>query len=164
MARGKDGYEVLSKKEGAEEVVDEENGVLISMILRQYFLSLKVLGKWSRGGFYHNFFGELKQDMKAKGSLVQSEAAHKHEELDDDDQASGSENENDEFENIVHEPEMTKEEKIHNLVKKAGSKWARLAGVKTGDSYEEQDVNWTSSISPKVEGRIVNVKKEQLGS
>ncbi|KAF8253844.1 Metallo-dependent phosphatase [Wilcoxina mikolae CBS 423.85] len=160
MARGKDGYEVLTKEEGAEEIVDEENGVLISMILRQYFLSLKVLGKWSRGGFYHNFFGGLKQDMKAKGSLVQSEAAHKHEELDDDDQASGSESENDEFENTVHEPEATKEEKIHNLIQKTGSKWAKLAGVKTGDSYEEKNVVWTSSISPKVEGRIVEVKKE----
>ncbi|KAI2795309.1 hypothetical protein POX_a01915 [Penicillium oxalicum] len=31
-----------------EEIVSEENGVLISTILRQYFLSLKVLGKWRR--------------------------------------------------------------------------------------------------------------------
>ena len=45
VARGKDGYEsLLIKSEGGEagEVVEEENGVLISTILRQYFMSLKV--------------------------------------------------------------------------------------------------------------------------
>lgn len=51
MARGKDGYtSLLPTSEGgeAEELVSEEAGVLISTILRQYFLSLKVLGKWHR--------------------------------------------------------------------------------------------------------------------
>lgn len=53
MARGKDGYtSLLAKSEGgpAEEVVSEENGVLISTIIRQYFLSLKVLRKWKQFG------------------------------------------------------------------------------------------------------------------
>lgn len=53
MARGKDGFgSLLAKSEGgeAEEIVSEENGVLISTILRQYFLSLKVFGKWRRWG------------------------------------------------------------------------------------------------------------------
>ncbi|KAJ5374449.1 5'-Nucleotidase/apyrase [Penicillium concentricum] len=51
MARGKDGFSsLLIQAEGGdvEELVSEENGVLISTILRQYFLSLKVLGKWNR--------------------------------------------------------------------------------------------------------------------
>ena len=51
MGRGKDGYDsLLVKSEGGqcEELVSEENGILISMILRQYFMSLKVLGKWAR--------------------------------------------------------------------------------------------------------------------
>ena len=51
MGRGKDGYDsLLVKSEGGqcEEIVSEENGILISMILRQYFMSLKVLGKWTR--------------------------------------------------------------------------------------------------------------------
>jgi hypothetical protein len=51
MARGKDGYtSLLVQSEGGEieEVVSEENGLLISAILRQYFLSLKVMGKWKR--------------------------------------------------------------------------------------------------------------------
>ena len=49
MAHGKDGFDsILLKSEGgeAEEVVSEENGLLISTLLRQYFLSLKILGKW----------------------------------------------------------------------------------------------------------------------
>jgi 5'-nucleotidase len=53
MGRGKDGYDsLLVKSEGGinEEIVDEENGLLISQIMRQYFMSLKVLGKWRRWG------------------------------------------------------------------------------------------------------------------
>lgn len=51
MARGKDGFSSLLVKSAGgevEELVSEENGVLISTILRQYFLSLKVLGRWNR--------------------------------------------------------------------------------------------------------------------
>lgn len=51
MARGKDGFDsLLAKSEGgeAEEVVSEENGVLISTVLRQYFMSLKVVGTWGK--------------------------------------------------------------------------------------------------------------------
>ncbi|KAH6612832.1 Metallo-dependent phosphatase-like protein [Chaetomium sp. MPI-SDFR-AT-0129] len=50
MGRGKDGYRsLLVQPEGGEceEVVSEENGMLISAILRQYFMSLTVLAKWS---------------------------------------------------------------------------------------------------------------------
>ncbi len=51
MSRGKDGYSslrVASDGGVAEEIVTEENGILLSMILRQYFMSLKILGKWAR--------------------------------------------------------------------------------------------------------------------
>lgn len=49
MARGKDGfdsllYEALGGE--AEEIVSDENGILISMLLRQYFMSLRTLGLW----------------------------------------------------------------------------------------------------------------------
>ncbi|KAI0192504.1 Metallo-dependent phosphatase-like protein [Astrocystis sublimbata] len=53
MARGKDGYDsLLVEPEGgtAEEIVSEENGILISMMLRQYFMSLKVVGQWKHWG------------------------------------------------------------------------------------------------------------------
>lgn len=51
MARGKDGYSsLISKSEGgiAEDVVTEEEGIILSTILRQYFLSSKVIGTWDR--------------------------------------------------------------------------------------------------------------------
>ncbi|EGO58562.1 hypothetical protein NEUTE1DRAFT_128227 [Neurospora tetrasperma FGSC 2508] len=53
MARGKDGYtSLLVQPEGGEceEVVSEENGILISMMLRQYFMALKALDKWAFWG------------------------------------------------------------------------------------------------------------------
>lgn len=46
----KDGYQSLRTKAAggdAEEMVSEENGILISMMLRQYFMSLKVLDRWT---------------------------------------------------------------------------------------------------------------------
>lgn len=53
MGRGKDGYRsLLVQPEGGEceEVVSEENGMLISAMLRQYFMSLTVLAKWKNWG------------------------------------------------------------------------------------------------------------------
>jgi hypothetical protein len=53
MGRGKDGYRsLLVQPEGGEceEVVSEENGMLISAMLRQYFMSLTVLAKWKGWG------------------------------------------------------------------------------------------------------------------
>ncbi|KAJ5043243.1 hypothetical protein NUH16_000023 [Penicillium rubens] len=89
MARGKDGFaSLLIQAEGGdvEELVSEENGVLISTILRQYFLSLKVLGKWNRwsaslgrhwGIVHRNLHGEgwlkpasLKNDEKNASDRV----------------------------------------------------------------------------------------------
>ncbi|GAO16393.1 hypothetical protein UVI_02049540 [Ustilaginoidea virens] len=56
MGRGKekemaDGYtSLLVESEGgaAEEIVDEENGILISAMLRQYFMALRTVGQWKR--------------------------------------------------------------------------------------------------------------------
>ncbi|KAK4188899.1 putative 5'-nucleotidase precursor [Podospora australis] len=53
MARGKDGYtSLLVTPEGGEceEVVSEENGILISAMLRQYFMALTVMNQWTRWG------------------------------------------------------------------------------------------------------------------
>ncbi|POS72322.1 flagellar associated protein [Diaporthe helianthi] len=53
MGRGKDGYKsLLIEEEGGQavELVSEENGILISMMLRQYFMSLKVLDQWADFG------------------------------------------------------------------------------------------------------------------
>jgi hypothetical protein len=98
--------------------------------------------------------------MKAKGDITQSEEAARHEELDDDDQDSGSEDENDGVENAENGEDRTREEKTHALIKKFGTRWAHLAGVRQKDADEVQNVDWTSAISPSIEGRILEVKKE----
>ncbi|KAL2264209.1 hypothetical protein VTK26DRAFT_485 [Humicola hyalothermophila] len=49
MVRGKDGYRSLLVRSAGgecEEIVSEENGMLISAMLRQYFLSRTVLHRW----------------------------------------------------------------------------------------------------------------------
>lgn len=159
MAKGKDGYEALTGEHGgAEDVVDEENGVLISMILRQYFLSLKVMGKWRRGGAFKEFFGGLRTSMVDKGELVQKDEADKNE--IDDDNDSGSDDDDEEMEsNTIHQTTMNAEDKIHDLITKTGSKWARLAGVKKFQGSEELVVDWTRSVAPRLEGRVKDIKK-----
>ena len=73
MGRGKDGYNsLLVRSEGgeAEEVVSEENGILISMVLRQYFMSLKVLGKWARWSpNLHRHWGGVHDRLHAGGKV-----------------------------------------------------------------------------------------------
>jgi len=53
MGRGKDGYtSLLVKSEGGEceEIVSEENGILVSLMMRQYFMSLRAVGQWANWG------------------------------------------------------------------------------------------------------------------
>lgn len=73
MARGKDGFSsLLVQSEGGnvEELVSEENGVLISTILRQYFQSLKVLGKWRYWSpSLHRHWGNVHRNLHGKGYL-----------------------------------------------------------------------------------------------
>lgn len=80
MSRGKDGYDsLLVRSEGgdAEEIVSEENGILISMVLRQYFMSLKVLGKWARWSpSLHRHWGGVHDRLHA-GGKVHEPSSHK---------------------------------------------------------------------------------------
>ena len=73
MGRGKDGYDsllVCSEGGEAEEIVSEENGILISMVLRQYFMSLKVLGKWARWSpSLHRHWGGVHDRLHAGGKV-----------------------------------------------------------------------------------------------
>src|SRR5690606_4140195 len=119
VARGKDGYDVLEVKdgnEGVECVVDEEGGVLISMIIRQYFLGIKTLGQWKtkrrasvgeenrpesdnkERRFHHKvpgqsdakkFFAELTRKMTHDGNLERRIDGQEHTELSDSGSDSG---------------------------------------------------------------------------
>jgi 5'-nucleotidase len=70
MVRGKDGFtSLLIEEHGgvAKSIIDEENGLLISTILRQYFLSLKVMGRWGKGGgsVMGKHWGGVQKDLHA---------------------------------------------------------------------------------------------------
>ena len=75
MARGKDGFDsLLAKSEGgeAEELVSEENGMLISTMLRQYFLSLKIVGRWRRWASLHNHWDEVHSKLHRDHGILDS--------------------------------------------------------------------------------------------
>ncbi|OCL12288.1 5'-nucleotidase [Glonium stellatum] len=78
MARGKDGYKsLLIQEEGgtAVELVSEENGMLISTILRQYFMSLKVLGKWKMWGpSLGRHWGTVHQELQQVHPILEPQA------------------------------------------------------------------------------------------
>ena len=79
MSRGKDGYDSLLVEElggPAVEIVSEENGVLISTIIRQYFQSLKVLGRWRRlGPSLNRHLGGVQEQMQKGGGLREASAS-----------------------------------------------------------------------------------------
>jgi 5'-nucleotidase len=70
-----DGYtSLLIQEEGgvAEEIVSEENGVLISTLLRQYFLSMKVMGKWRHWGpSMGRVFSTVQQNLSDKHNFFE---------------------------------------------------------------------------------------------
>lgn len=67
MCAGKDGYLMLRDRDHGGSVrvtVPEESGLMLSMLVRQYFMSLKVLGQWrhmSKGMKRH--WGSIQQDL-----------------------------------------------------------------------------------------------------
>ena len=79
MGRGKDGYDdLLVASEGGtcKEIVNEENGVLISTILRQYFMSLKVMNRWKGwGASMVRVWGGVQEGMRC--SIIASHNAPK---------------------------------------------------------------------------------------
>jgi 5'-nucleotidase, C-terminal domain len=79
MARGKDGFDsLLAKSEGgeADEIVSEENGVLISTILRQYFLSLKVVGTWGkRNPNLSRHWGGVQKGLRQHGTIREAKSS-----------------------------------------------------------------------------------------
>ncbi|KAI4228744.1 MAG: hypothetical protein L6R36_001436 [Xanthoria steineri] len=181
MGRGKDGFtSLLVESEGgeAEEIVSEENGILISMILRQYFMSLKVLGRWRRWGpSMGRHWGGVQQKLHKQDGMDVIEpktkaTAHKHtlsgnvkrqhehrcgeDDSDDDDAAD--------VENGVSDPTTinaaAKEERQTYLARSVVRHWMRAAKIHSAGLVDEGATNgempdWTKGIAPKLEGRII---------
>ncbi|KAG9197050.1 hypothetical protein G6514_002494 [Epicoccum nigrum] len=188
MGRGKDGYtSLLIEEEGgtAVEVVSEENGVLISTILRQYFMSLKVLGKWKRWGKTMNTkFSEIQTNIqknskhgfyepsptspvdKQKPQFPGLDRVAKQVQA----AASGSESEDpdsdeDEDDGAEYDASslITFNQQELDLLRRSLRKWMRLAKLqgssKLCDELDQKEiqVNWTKAIAPRLEGRINDV-------
>lgn len=166
MGRGKDGFDsLLVKSEGgkAEEVVSEENGILISMMIRQYFMSLKTLGKWKMmGRSFSKHWDGVKQSMEEVHPVVEPrspiESASKKLKLDVQEvkEVPGVEETLEESDDEAPTAEKTgavvgleKREREMHLARKVMRKWWRLAGLKGESSccdsmdVEEFTVDWT---------------------
>lgn len=187
MGRGKDGFEsLLIESEGgtAEEIVSEENGILISMMLRQYFISLRVMGRWKNWGNAINRHWNEVSDKVSKNhpeytptsnAKPITPVAKKGHDWDSwspqnlrDRRASvtSREEESDsDDDNIIEvDKDVENVEKELQTMRRVFGKWARIAGVdcKAGDQLHEGefDVHWTKAIAPRIEGRITQVGGE----
>lgn len=174
MARGKDGFDsLLPKSDGGstEEIVSEENGMLISTILRQYFMSLKVMGKWHRWGthlaqHWHDVHSELHEPGTIKEPQQEPPRAKKHK-LDPSLKKShkrhnsfvDSDSDNDDIDhsNTTISTHLYEDGHFH-LAKSVAKKWMRLAGIQRESialvDEEEFTPEWTKGIAPRIEGRI----------
>ncbi|KAF2458684.1 5'-nucleotidase [Lineolata rhizophorae] len=165
MARGKDGYDsLLVQSEGgvAKEIVSEENGVLISTILRQYFMSLKVLGRWKRWGpslgrHWSSVHNEIERRYSLKPPLRHRQT-RRPSRAQEPVNLSDSEDERPPVEPIS--TDVTARENELAIMRKVMRKWWRLAGLKGHpglcDELGEGEfvVNWTKAVAPRLEGRI----------
>ncbi|KAI5856200.1 Metallo-dependent phosphatase [Durotheca rogersii] len=189
MARGKDGYDsLLIESEGgeAEEIVSEENGILISMMLRQYFMSLRVMGQWKYWGNMGRHWDSVTQRVNASHTHYDPSSAPSSESLPARSEGAGWDNwtpqkirqrkvsavsteETDDDDDESHENqgdanEIEMIDKEMQVMRRVFSKWARIAGVecRVGDELQDGEfkVDWTRAIAPRVEGRIICVGGE----
>ncbi|KIX96864.1 uncharacterized protein Z520_07584 [Fonsecaea multimorphosa CBS 102226] len=173
MGRGKDGYDsLLVESEGgeAEEIVSEENGILISMMLRQYFMSLKIIGKWKHWGkSLSRHWNAIHEDLHETHPVVEPNLDNVDENpmkrihsktgtttpLDDSEDESNHRVRS-------HSDRLSEQESL--IARKVTRKWRRLAGVRHEapcvDPMDEGEfqVDWTRAIAPRLEGRIRMVK------
>ena len=185
IAHGKDGFtSLLAESEGgtAEEVVSEENGILISMMLRQYFMSLKVLGKWARWSpSLHRHWGGIHQQLhvdervkkpgsansgmkhgcngsqKTNGEVVKTKVRGVSVDSDTDDEKDAH------LDHRRGHEDVTKRRWMH-VARVFSRRWMDLAGI---DRQQVSPVDphpsnadwvlpmWTHGIAPRVEGRIL---------
>ncbi|KAI9764306.1 MAG: hypothetical protein M1840_008524 [Geoglossum simile] len=171
MARGKDGYaSLLIKSEGgeAEEIVDEENGLLLSTIIRQYFMGLKVMRRWGRWGkSLDRLWGGVVEKMSEGGSVHETSAAPSPK---DSIRATvstltvevGGDNDSDRDHSIQASLSTVslRHERAKALARKYTNKWLHAAGISPHDvgmvdGSEDGAAGWARGIAPKLDRRII---------
>lgn len=172
-----DGFtSLLVEPEGgtAEEIVCEENGILISAMLRQYFMSLKTVGQWKN--LSENWLkvaekchspveprkiwetpaetGTSDPRPKVESNswadwMVRRHALNTKTPNDESDESDVADDEADSVAQI--DMELL-------IMRKFFARWAKKAGVKADvcDPLREGEftVDWTRVIAPVLEGRI----------
>ncbi|KAF2099902.1 5'-nucleotidase [Rhizodiscina lignyota] len=184
MGHGKDGYESLlikSKGGEAEEVVSEENGILISTLLRLYFLSLKVFGRWRHwcndvGHHYahvqeklHESHPIVEPQVPSKEAVEEFRKAVNEEAKDskatnsnaDHHELPSHHESDDENSDLKAVPtHVSQRERELVIMRKVMRKWWRLTGLsghpQMCDELSEGEftVHWTRAVAPRLEGRI----------
>lgn len=161
MARGKDGYDsLLIKSEGgeAEEIISEEHGILISMIIRQYFLSLKVLGKWTgMGPDMGAHWNGINEQLHEGGKVHEPEGAPQN--------TSGTsdiDSDVDDYKDIkkksstIKAEQAAEDERRKRIARNAVKKWMRVTGLKVENvevapeqASSSSVPHWTKGIAPR---------------
>ena len=136
MGRGKDGFDsLLIKSEGgeAEEIITEENGMMISMMLRQYFMSLKIIGRWKHWGKgLTRVWDAIHEDLHETHPVVEPNLdglslSRKNTRTGTTSPLDDSEDESD---HRVHAHAEQLSERESLIARKVTRKWRRLAGVR----------------------------------
>ena len=174
MGRGKDGYDsLLVKSEGgdAEEIVSEENGILISMILRQYFMSLKVLGKWRRWSpSLHRHWDNVNQSLHQGGKVREARELNKGSSHHRDDSVRAHhhaarmvndrlvDSDTEEEENGRESPEVSekdRKERELQIMRWVTKRWMNVANIRrqsvamVDEHHDDHMPLWTKGIAPK---------------
>ena len=136
MGRGKDGFDsFLVESEGgeAEEIVSEENGMLISMMLRQYFMSLKIIGKWKHWGkSLTRHWNAIHDDLHETHPVVEpnvdgADLTRKSSRTGTTSPLDDSEDESDHRVH-AHSDQLSEWESL--IARRVTRKWRRLAGIR----------------------------------
>ena len=147
----------------AEEVVPDEYGILISMMLRQYFMSLKVLsgmtGNMAWGSGMASTWGAVNAELSQIHPMRESDkvdpAFHDPAEKGNVD-TYGSD---DEDAPTPGTQESVEHGKKLAIMRKTLRRWRKYAGLK-GDpalathQEEKHDADWTKGICPLLDGRV----------
>ncbi|KFA48986.1 hypothetical protein S40293_02595 [Stachybotrys chartarum IBT 40293] len=182
MGRAKDGFtSLLVQSEGgeAEEIVDEESGLLISTIIRQYFMGRLTVGQWANlSEHWHHVAAKahtpsVSYDMEGSGYITSPTRARPEVKAEDSTQPwvnflerrmglnrrpledDDSDGEDDAGDDAGDDDRLDLETL---LMRKFFCRWAQKAKVKGGvcDPLKdgEYNVDWTRIIAPELEGRI----------
>jgi 5'-nucleotidase len=181
---------MLAESEGgsAEEIVCEENGVLISIMLRQYFMALRTVGQWKNLSDHWKLVANKCQTPVEErktwlspmitNHLKCSQHAHPPPShawaawltnrlglhttpLNDDETDTDLDEESRKASESRHDRHRRIESDLW-LMRKYFAKWARKVGVQSRlcDLLTATDhpVDWTQVIAPELEGRIIVVE------